>query len=175
MNDRIKAIYPCLNDFKVVDIFGYSSKGIPGIEIIGLGSIGKTIKEKFVYLSRMQKVKLHCKRYVLCVELGDNKKELLKEDLHWLELPLLILLWSLSGHLPIHKLEDCFSSGRVSVNGNIIHMDLNHKTIATLNRAVSGDNSIFKYIAPSSAQSPKNMHLLPLEQLFTGKNYFNFS
>lgn len=68
MNTRIIAMYPCKGKFCTVEIFGYSTRGLPGLEIVGLGGSGRQLKEKLIYITRLQKVGLPLNRYVLCVE-----------------------------------------------------------------------------------------------------------
>ena len=64
---RINAFVPIEGRLKIVSIFGYSTKGIPGIEIKGIGSRGNLIKEKLVYLCRLNRIKMPLKRYVICI------------------------------------------------------------------------------------------------------------
>ncbi|MEI8346057.1 MAG: hypothetical protein WCG27_01220 [Pseudomonadota bacterium] len=131
MNIRIQGFYPYKGEIKLVDIFGYTTRGIPGLEIVGLPTWSKLIREKFIYLTRTQNYKMPMKRYVLCVGEESIDRDLLVEQGSWLELPLLILFWSLSGLLPIHRLEECYCSGKVSISGriqvyNLTQQSLNH-------------------------------------------------
>jgi len=117
MENRMKGFVSCRNSYRVYNLFGYASKGIPGIEIIGLGSSGRFVKEKFIYLMRREKVKMPLRRFVLCVE-GETK--LLKDsDYRWLELPFFILLLKLAGQIQFNQLDDCLASGRVGVDGRV--------------------------------------------------------
>ncbi len=63
MNLRTRSIYPYAGNYYPVDIFGYTSHGIPGLEIVGLGKYGKSVKEKFIYLTRVKNLKVPKKRY----------------------------------------------------------------------------------------------------------------
>lgn len=124
MNLRTKTIFPFGGMMNSVDLFGYDSHGIPGIEIVGLGKHGRHIKEKFIYLSRVKNLKLPKKRFVICVEGDLEQKKFKQEEYRFLELPMLIMLWSLTGHLPFKNLEDCFASGKVGLDGEINFIDL---------------------------------------------------
>jgi hypothetical protein len=117
MESRIKAYVDSRNHFKVFHLFGYSSKGIPGIEIIGLGAHGRSIKEKFIFLVKSRGLKLPLRRFVLCVE-GDMKS-IRDEEFRWLELPLFILLIELSGLIHFRELDQCISSGKIGVDGQV--------------------------------------------------------
>ena len=112
MQNRISGLLPCRNDYRLTEIFGYTSKSLPSLEIIGLGAEGKQIKEKFIYITKVLGLKIPRLRYVLCLENLDISKDE-KDELTWLELPLLILYFQLAGILPIHKLCDCVATGRV--------------------------------------------------------------
>lgn len=126
MNIRTKSIYPHGGILNSVDLFGYVSHGVPGLEIVGLGKHGRGIKEKFIYLSREYKLKLPKRRFVICVEGEIEGKKFKNEEYRYLELPMLLILWTLSGHLPFKTLEDCFSSGKVSLNGEVDSIELNN-------------------------------------------------
>ena len=119
MNIRTKSIYPYAGTINSVDLFGYVSHGVPGLEIVGMGKHSRGIKEKFIYLTRELHLKLPKRRFVLCVEGEIEGKKFKNDEFRYLELPMLLMLWSLSGHLPFKNLEDCFSSGKVSIDGQI--------------------------------------------------------
>jgi hypothetical protein len=126
MNDSIKSFYIYKGRVLPVDIFGYASKGIPGLEIIGLGSISKNIKEKLIFLTRSNQLKLPLKRFVIGIEpLGTFSKEKMREEIKFLELPILILFWRLAKILPISCLKKCISSGYVGVPGELRPLALN--------------------------------------------------
>jgi hypothetical protein len=124
MNLRTRSIYPYAGNYYPVDIFGYTSHGIPGLEIIGLGKYGKSVKEKFIYLTRVKNLKVPKKRFVICVEGEFEGKKFKDEEYRYLELPMLLMLWSLSGNLALKSLEDCFSSGKVNIDGKFESLKL---------------------------------------------------
>lgn len=116
---QIQGIFRHRRGHELVNIFGYTSQGMPGIEIIGLGGLGRLIKEKLLFLSKTQSLRFPLKRYVLGVEMVDSAKDFEVEALRWLEFPILLSFWTLCDLLPISKLEDCLASGKVSVSGKI--------------------------------------------------------
>ena len=119
LNNKINSIIKAKNQKPSwVQLFGYTSKGIPGVDIIGLNSFSKSLKEKLIFLSRENNLSFSMKRYVLCFE-RHEKFEIKNFDLTQLELPFLILFWSLSGHLPITRLDNCLAFGQVGLDGRI--------------------------------------------------------
>jgi len=166
MNMRTKSLYPHAGQLCPVDIFGYASHGIPGIEIVGMGKHSRSLKEKFVYLSRVRHLKFPKKRYVLCVEGELENKKFKDEEYRYLELPLLVMLWSLTGHLPLSQLEDCFASGKVSVEGDIAPLLLKASEQDDLCELLNIDSDIdLKIIAPSDLSITERHYHLPLEGL----------
>lgn len=164
---RLMALYPSQEGVQKIEIYGYCSKGLPGLEIVGLGSLGRSVKEKLIFLSRQFGIKIPLKRYVLCVELSTQlKKTNASEESRWLELPMMILFWTLSGNLELGNLEDCASVGKVQVNGTILFPE-----IKTMNLEKD-----YKVIAPSFIDVPENCYLIPLEELLScaGAESFNY-
>jgi hypothetical protein len=166
MNMRTKSLYPYAGQYCPVDIFGYASNGIPGIEIVGLGKYARGVKEKFIYLSREKKLKFPLKRFVLCIERELEGKKFKEEEYRYLELPLLIMLWSLTGHLPLGNLDDCFSSGKISVEGEISALELGEKEQVLLHEIFKLEaGHTLKIIAPSNMTIFEDHYHLPLEGL----------
>jgi len=91
-------------------IFGQRSKGVPGIEIIGLKSQGRLIQEKIIYLTRYLDFKIPLGRYSLCVDFDSYDS---KADYRDLELAFLLLYWELAGLIPIKNIQNCFIWGRI--------------------------------------------------------------
>lgn len=166
MQTRMTGLYPWERTVRKADIFGYSSKSLPGIEIIGLGKIGKSIKEKLVYLSKSNGIKIPLKRYVLCVDraASQGKETGIEESLRWLEFPLLVLFWSLSENLAIKRLDDCYASGRILVSG----------TVEIWNPNVDEFLRSKKLIAPSCVEVHGETCLLPFERMIRGTQSFNY-
>lgn len=173
MNMRTKSLYPYGGQLLEADIFGYSTKGIPGIEIVGMGKYSRSLKEKFIYLSKEKNLRFPLKRFVLCVEGELEGKKFKEEEFRYLELPLLIMLWSLTGHLLLGKLEDCFSAGKVNVEGEVESLDLNAYAMMRIEEIFSLENESFiKVIAPEAKAPEGDFYHLPLEELWSsiGKN-----
>lgn len=118
METQMKAYLQTSHDFKFVTIFGYSSKGVPSLEINGVGKLSKNIREKLIYLTRTRKLRIPLRRFVICVDKNEIG-QLSEEHLKHLEFPILLVYWYLAGILPIKKLENCFSSGWIKANGEI--------------------------------------------------------
>lgn len=104
---------------KVITIFGYATRGVPGIEISGCGKLSKNIKEKLIYMTRVRKLKLPTKRFVICVDLNDLEFDLPQSELKWIEFPMLLMFWYLAGFIPIKKLDDCVCAGWIDTRGDI--------------------------------------------------------
>ena len=167
MNMRTKSLYPYGGTHCVVDIFGYSTKGLPGIEIVGLGKYSRSLKEKFIFLSRERKLKFPLRRYVLCIEGEIESKKFKAEEYRYLELPLLIMLWSLTGHLPLERLEDCFAAGKVSVEGDIDPLNLSSLQQEQLTEIFGfDDEQALRIIAPLKMKVDERHYHLPVEGLF---------
>lgn len=115
MEIKINSVIPGQARDHQVEVFGYNSKSQPGLEINGLNGKGRLIKEKITFLSKKRKLKYPLKRFVLCVE-GDGLE---KSQVEFLELPLLICFWSMAGFLPLKRLDNCFTAGKVSLDGDI--------------------------------------------------------
>jgi hypothetical protein len=119
-----------------------------------------------VYLSRVRQLKFPKKRYVLCVEGELENKKFKDEEYRYLELPLLVMLWSLTGHLPLSQLEDCFASGKVSVEGDIVSLPLKESEQDGLCDLLNIDDEIdLKIIAPEGHMITQRHYHLPLEGL----------
>lgn len=166
MNMRTKSLYPYAGQYCPVDIFGYASNGIPGIEIVGVGKYSRNMKEKFIYLSRQKKLKFPMKRFVLCVEGELEGKKFKDEEYRYLELPLLMMLWSLTGHLPLQALEDCFAAGKISVEGEVTSLELSeNQQIGLWDMFKLNENQSLKVIAPGKTKVYEDYYHLPIEGL----------
>lgn len=121
MEGQIKSYTIIKNEITVVTIFAYATKGIPGLEISGLGKYSKNLKEKIIYITRMRRLKIPCFRYVICIDQSKFDNQLSYEITRWLEYPVLLLYWHLAKQIPIRKLDDCICAGELNVSGSIIH------------------------------------------------------
>lgn len=154
--ERMVGVIPSGDNIKYMYLFGYSTKGIPGLEIVGLGNRARTVKEKIQFLSRQQENVLPLNRFVLGID--PIQKIGKDDDLNFLELPLLILYWALLGWIPLKSLENCFSSGRVFPGGALIPWvpkDL---------KPISSENGKL-WISSRWIQTPMGFFPLPLEEL----------
>ena len=118
MQQALKSLISSHNKIEIVNLFGYTTKGLPGLEIIGLPKNGRMLKEKLIYLIRKEQLVIPQRRYVLCLErCQDFHRE---DDLRWLEMPFMVLYLTLSGILPLQQLENCFSAGLLSLEGKCV-------------------------------------------------------
>lgn len=166
MNLKTKSLYPFANQLYPVDIFGYCSHGVPGLEIIGLGKHARSIKEKFIFLSRSKQLKLPKRRFVICIEGDLENKKFVDEEYRFLELPMLLIFWALSGHLPFTRLDNCFSAGRIGIDGTIHNFILSEEIQHQLTYLLSiPENASLKIIAPRETQIIDEFNHLLLEEI----------
>lgn len=156
MQTQIQSYLTSQSGGEAVKIFGYSTKSVPGLEIIGLGKYGKIIKEKIYYITKKRKIKLPVKRFVICIEQSFEMNKLKKEEVKWLEFPILILFWYLIGIIPIKYLDDCFCMGAIETTGKIIHREISPELQETLINIL--DQNEMKHISIDS----KSIDFLPL-------------
>jgi hypothetical protein len=130
MQSEIKSIFRSKDGAKLITLFGYASGGVIGLEILGLGNKGRLLKEKINYLTKIRKIKIPPKRYVISVEnieMNTNNCEI-----KYMEFPILILFWQLAGILNINQLEECLCLGEIKVNGEIIQPNIYDETLLSL-------------------------------------------
>lgn len=166
MQTRIKAIYPYLDQFKIIEPFGYACKGIPGLDIILNGKSGKMMKEKFIFLSRSAGLRFPLKHFVLCLE-----DEVAEDSLPWIELPLFILYLSLAELLPISHLEDCLCSGRLYPSGRLASLCYGDSLLNFIFQNYPQD----KILASRLLNKKSGNYQFPLEMLFEQIPYFTFA
>lgn len=109
-----KGLVPC-------HLFGYSSKSLPQIEIVGLGKRGKILKEKIVYWLKNRNLRLGAKRYVICLESFERINFDEQDSVLWLELPITLLLLVLSDVVSLHEIEKCFCVGYLDLRGKVCY------------------------------------------------------
>lgn len=167
---RINSYIPINGQWQIISIFGYSSKSIPGLEIKGLGAYGMILKEKIVYLSKANNLRLPLKKFVLCVDLPSNAKKD-RASIAWLDLPVLIIFWKMLGFLPLGKLEDCFAAGVIKTNGKIIPLRMNEEAMLKLQLHLEKNyNLSAKFFLSQQSKKTRGINMIPLEQIFH-KNY----
>ena len=118
METQIKAYYHSQDGIKLVSIFGYASKGVPGLEVHGAGKLSRNIKEKMIFLTRQRQLKIPLRRFVICLD-QTEASQLDEVATQSLEFPFLLVYWFLAGLIPIKKLENCVASGWVNTEGEI--------------------------------------------------------
>ncbi len=158
MESRLTAIIPAKVSFRAWPLFAYSTKGMPGLEIVGLGKNGRFFKEKLIYLSRFYRLRIPHRRYVLCVESSDT----CSPQYAYLELPLAILFWHLAGIVPMRKLEDCCCGGMIGLDGRITHLDYSD---LKLNQFIDQFLDGQKIISSGASALSFNQSHLPIEEI----------
>ncbi|MBF0313663.1 MAG: hypothetical protein HQK50_06925 [Oligoflexia bacterium] len=132
MNFRTTGVFKNKKGYHSVGVFGYASRGIPGVEIIGYGKNVKLMREKFIFLSRQRALAIPLKRYVLCIEQHEqlilSSLSEVDESISWLELPLLLIFWSLAGVIQMGRLDDCILGGKVSIAGEVLTLSCEELT-----------------------------------------------
>ncbi len=122
----IHAYYPVKSaGIKRVKLFGHTTNGIPGLEIVGMRRGSRALKEKLVFFSKRLHLHFPLKRFVLCIE---EEPEILG-DISFLEFPLFFLWLNLAEIIRIKNLESCICSGRLLLTGEILC--LNSKSVSS--------------------------------------------
>jgi len=165
MQMKLNAMLHNGRKFCSIPIFGYSTQGIPGVDVIGLGKMGRSLKEKIIFLTKSSNFKIPLRRFVLCIDVKELPDDL--DELRLLELPFLILFWSLSGILPITCLDDCFACGRIDVSGTVESLD--QKGWMEIKNDVEKNGITGKYLGVSSQSEGEcqSIRLLPLQKIFS--------
>ena len=147
----------------VIRVFGYTSNGLPGLEIIGLGNYSKLIKEKIVFLLRSQSLKVPLARYVIGVE---TNRFLKPESSQFLELPIMLLYLVLSNNISMVGLDRCLCGGHLSSNRMITEFDYL--------KYLSHQESHYTILC-SSNTLPSDYRTISLGEVFDNKISFTIS
>ncbi len=121
MNKHIKTLFGEGRDTKIINIFGYASRGVPGIDIIGIPH-SRALKEKLIYMTRILKIKMPLKKYVLCAD--DLMASRDHQTLHQFELPLFLLLLALAEVIPLRQLDRTLALGHIDFDLTLYSKDL---------------------------------------------------
>lgn len=136
MQARISSYLATPKGVRIVTLFGYCTKGLPSVEINGIGKLGKSIKEKMIYLTRTRELYLPRRRYVICLDIDELEGDERWFELKYLEFPVLLLYWFLGGIVPISKLDDCLTQGWINTRGEIFQNRLCDKLLVELNENI---------------------------------------
>ncbi len=161
MEIKINALTLNRNNYQWCEVFGYTSKGQPGIEVIGLGSRGRAIKEKLTYLSKRRRLTFPVLRFVICVE-GEN---LDKVDIDYLELPILMAFWSMANVIPIKRLDHCFCSGKVSLEGEVKYLEISPQLWKQLNISLERKDKEIVYLGNEVGESFERVRMINAHEL----------
>jgi predicted ATPase with chaperone activity len=161
MEIKINALIQNRNHFQWCEVFGYTSKGQPGIEVIGLGTRGRAIKEKLTFLSKRRKLTFPVLRFVICVE-GDNLE---KANTEFLELPILLAFWSMANTIPIKRLDQCFCNGKVSLEGEVTYLELSHQIWQQLEKSLIKNKKEVIYLGNEIPADITCVNLIKAHQL----------
>lgn len=152
MHSEIKTYIRTKSGLKLMTIFGYTSSSVPAIEIIGLGSMGRLIKEKIIYLSRVRGIKIKPLKYVISIEANNHSGTMNVDEL---ELPILLVFWHLSGVLSISSLQDCLCAGQVRIDGRVIQKNFEEHHVDQFQTQI--DLSEMKLISESANDTMWNI------------------
>lgn len=133
MEIKINSLIKGSHHLKCVEVFGYTSKGTPGLDVTGLNGKSRQFKEKMIFLSKRRRLHFPLKRYVICLE----SEDISKYEIEWLELPMLLAFWSLSSCLPLKRLDNCFASAKVSLEGKLDFLDIDQEEMINHNSTTS--------------------------------------
>lgn len=137
METQIKSLIKTPKGLKLVTIFGYSCRGVPGLEINGVGKLSKNIKEKMTFITRYRRLSIPLKRFVISVDVNDLDEGLDYTHLKWLEFPCLLVFWHLAGFIPISSLRNCVSSGWLKVTGDVIHLHPENESLLEIKKQMN--------------------------------------
>lgn len=165
-NSHMYGVVPVANDFCFVDVFGYSTNGIPGLTITGAKDY-KTIREKFIYLTKKSGLRLPMKRFSLCVQGIPKASKTYPVDESSIEIPLLITFWHLAGLVSIQSLSSCFASGVVSINGKIKDTELSKSFLKRVDdKAVMSRKRVI-YINSGITPHSQKIEVIPTYELLS--------
>lgn len=156
---RLKVFLPSGSQGELYDLFSYSSQGLPGLEIVGLGTRSRALKEKIIYLTKSLKLKIPLKRYVICLD--QELSKIVHDD--FFELPILVLYWSMAGILPISELRDCLCSGTINSRGIISLPRLD-----SMNERLLQENYIVIGAQEQLDQHDEEVRFIDLRELISG-------
>lgn len=118
---KTNASIPRKSKRETLDVFGYTSKGLPGLEFIGFGEVSQILKERVMFFLKQSRIKLPLKRYVIILGSGEGQNKTISlEDSKWLGLSLLATVLKLADYLPNTDIEKNIYCGEITLTGHII-------------------------------------------------------
>jgi len=131
---RLKTVLYTHHQPVLSEIFAYSSRALPGLEILMPSQIGRTIKEKLIYTLKANNLIIPHRRYVICWDYSRHHVvgQWDQRDLSWFELPCLLLLLELAQILPLKNTEQCLAVGKIQLDGKIFFPEKFSETVRQL-------------------------------------------
>jgi len=109
-----------------IEVFGHTSRSLPGIEFVGLpANKTKSFKEKFLFLLKQAGHRIPPRRYVIGAEgleelwIHSKNKKMTRDIYEQLELPLYFMFCCLADLVAMKNLEGCYCLGKISLQGTI--------------------------------------------------------
>lgn len=118
MQTRLKSLIPCKSGVYFVELFGYATRGLPGLELIAPKVLKRSLREKMIFVTKSMNLEIPLRRYVLCVDLKRDDDSFFM-DFSSLELPIYLMYMVLSGNLSLANLESCLIWGGIGSSGEI--------------------------------------------------------
>lgn len=134
MQKEIRAIIPLKSTFLEVNVFGYSTRGVPGLDIKGVNKHSSILKEKIIYYCKQRNLKTPLLRFLIGVEFASVDTQLTWEEWRWVELPVLTLYLALAGLLPLSTRFDLYSSGYFLTSGKTVPLKFTESLYAYLKK-----------------------------------------
>ncbi len=173
---RMTGLIPKGRSFDTVELFGYSTRGVPGLELVGPAKVCKLLKEKIIYFTRMEGLNIQAKRFVICIDTHEDLKDIRAHAFRFLEIPILIMYWAMSGHLKIRRLDDCICYGHLLASGEIINLPIPEDALYRLDKnwQEEGKGRI-KYLTSSEnvENIDKKIASIDIETFFGKRNFLH--
>lgn len=115
MVNKVLSAIPLGYDGALIEIESDSSKGLPGLQIVGMGS--KTIdeaKERVRSAITNSDLDFPAKRITINLAPAD-----LQKDGTWLDLPIALSILAVNGQVRQHELDNCMFAGELALNGSL--------------------------------------------------------
>ncbi|MAW07486.1 MAG: hypothetical protein CME61_04305 [Halobacteriovoraceae bacterium] len=149
-------------------VYGYATRGIPGVEIVGLGNEGRTLKEKIIFLIKSKRLGISRKRIIISVDF--NERPIGKLSASELEIPIFILFLSLNGNLKLKNLSDCFCAGTLKIPFGLDENFYNDNLKRFLMKIGQDKDRPSKIICPEGFKTPNDYYSIYFNELFASVN-----